>query len=107
MNLDYSAKSAPVGGESAKVDKLPNPQAEKTVLEPQKPPWQKDARGSPGTGGALLSPTHNPVGTSSNLQPAESPEVSPPSPQSYGLGSTGGYRLGEGSSVPQSKKQPQ
>jgi hypothetical protein len=107
--MDSSAKSAPVGGESLKVDKPPSPQADKTALEPLKPPSPKDARGSPSTGGAPPSPTHvvsghNPVGASSGPEPAESPEASPPSPRSYGLGFAGGYEIGEDSSVTQSQK---
>jgi hypothetical protein len=39
-------------------------------------------------------------------EPAELPEASPPNPQSYGLGAPSGPRLDEGSSAPESRKQP-
>jgi hypothetical protein len=105
INPDSSAKSALVDSESPKVDKLLSPQAEKIVPEPSNAPSPKDAQGSPSTGGAPSCPTHatsghNPIGASSGLELAESPEASPPSPQSYGLGSAVGHQTGEGSSVP-------
>jgi hypothetical protein len=82
-----------------------SPQAEKIVPEPSNAPSPKDAQGSPGTGGAPSCSTratsgHNPTGASSGLELAESPKASPPSPQSYGLGSAVGHQTGEGSSVP-------
>jgi hypothetical protein len=106
---DSSAKSAPIGSESPKVDKPPSPPAEKTAPEPPKPPSPKDTQGSPGVGGAPPSPTHaasgqNPTGTSSGLESSKSPEASSPSPWSYGLRAAGGYQHGEGSSVPQSEE---
>jgi hypothetical protein len=93
------------------VDKPLSPQAERTTPEPMKPSSTKDARGSPSDGGAPTSPTcaasgQNSTGTSSGSEPAESPEASPPSSRSYGLGATGGYQHGERSSVPQSEAQP-
>jgi hypothetical protein len=77
------------------VDKPLSPQAEKTVLEPPKPPSPEDARGSPGTGGAPPSPArvasgHNPMGTSLSPKPAEFLEASPLKPRSYGLRVAGG-----------------
>jgi hypothetical protein len=57
INPDPSAKSAPVGNESPKVDKSPSPQGEKTKAESPKPPRPKGARGSFGASGALHSPT--------------------------------------------------
>jgi hypothetical protein len=109
INLDSSVKSAPVGGESPKVDKPPRPQVEKTVPEPPKPPSQKDARGSPGVGGAPPSPTraassHNPRGYFLKPGANRFAKASPLSPWSYGLGFAGRYQPGEGSSVPQSGK---
>jgi hypothetical protein len=109
INSGSSTKSAPVGSESPKVDNPSSPQADNTVQKPSKPPGPKDAQGSPATGGSMPSPIgaasgHNTVGASSGLEPAESPEASPPSPRSYGLRSAGGYQTGEGLSVPQSKK---
>jgi hypothetical protein len=109
INLDSSAKSSPVDDESPKVDKPPRPQAEKTVPEPPKPPSQKDARGSPGVGGAPPSPTraassHNPRGYFLKPGANRFPKASPLSPRSYGLGSVGRYQPSEGSSVPQSEK---
>jgi hypothetical protein len=47
------------------------------------------------------------VGTSSGPELAQSPEASPPSPRSYGLGAIDGYQLGEGSFMPLSEEQPQ
>jgi hypothetical protein len=109
INLDSSAKSSTVGGESPKVDKPRSPQAEKTALEPLRPPSPKDVQHSSHTGGALPSATHaasghNPTCASTGLEPTESPEAYPPRHQSYGLRSADGHQTGEGSSVPQSKK---
>jgi hypothetical protein len=58
INPDPSAKSAPAGGESPKVDKPPRPQAERTMPNSPKPSSPKDARGPLGSGGALTSPIH-------------------------------------------------
>jgi hypothetical protein len=44
---------------------------------------------------------------SPRLESAEQPKMPPPSPQSHGLGAPGGSQNGEGSSIPQSRKQPQ
>jgi hypothetical protein len=38
--------------------------------------------------------------------PTESPRASPPSPRSHGLGATGEYQCGEGSSAPQPEEVP-
>jgi hypothetical protein len=43
INPDHSGKSAPVDGESPKVDKTPGSQAERTVPDPPKPSSPKDA----------------------------------------------------------------
>jgi hypothetical protein len=111
INLDSATKSALVGGESPKVDKPPSPQAEKSTLEPPKPPSPKGAQSPTGADGALTPPSraassHDAVGTSPRPEPAEFPEASPLSPQSYGLRVTSGPRPGEVSSVPQYGKQP-
>jgi hypothetical protein len=75
INPDPSAKSAPAGTKSLKVDKSPSSQAERTTPDPPKPSCPKDARGSPGAGDAPTSPTHvvlgqDPAGTSSRPEPA-------------------------------------
>jgi hypothetical protein len=101
--------SALFGGKSPTVDKPPRPQAERTVPNPPKPSSTKDTQGSPGSGGALTSPTHaipgqDPTGTSSGPEPIESPKISPSSLQSNGLRAVGGSQHGEGSSMPQSEE---
>jgi hypothetical protein len=105
INLDSAVKSNPVGGESPKVDKPPSPQAEKSASEPSKPPSPKGVQNPTGAESALISLTHatsshDAASTSPRLEPAEFPEAPPPSPQSDGLGATGGPRPGEGLSVP-------
>jgi hypothetical protein len=112
INPNSSAKSASVDSESPKVDKPLSPPAEKTALEPPKPPSPKDAQGSLGAGGAPPSSARatsgqNPTGSPSGSEPAKSSEASPPSPWSYGLGAAGGYQHGGGSSVPQFEEPPQ
>jgi hypothetical protein len=111
INSDPSTKSAPVGGESPKVDKPLCPQTERTAPDPPKPSSPKSVRGSLDVGGALASPTHAtsgqiPVGTSSVSEPTESPRASPPSPRSHGLGAASGSQHGEGSSAPQPEEVP-
>jgi hypothetical protein len=109
INLDSSSKSAPVGGESPKVEKPLSAHVEKTVSESLKPPSPKDTQRSPSVGGAPSFPTHaasdpNPAGTSSGSEPAKSPEDPPPSPRSYGLRVVGWYQPGKGSSAPRPEK---
>jgi hypothetical protein len=99
---DSATKSAPIGNESPKVDKPPSPQVERTVPDPPKPSSPKDARGFPGAGSALTSPSR----AASGQDPAESPGACPPSPQSYGLGAAGRYQCGEVSFMPQSEEIP-
>jgi hypothetical protein len=111
INLVSSTKSVPIGSESSKVDKPSSPQAEKTTLEPSKPPSPGGTQSPADVDGALTSPTHaalsrNARNSSPMLDPTERPERSPPSPQSYELGVPGGSQQGEGSSVPRSQKQP-
>jgi hypothetical protein len=82
------------------------------MQEPLKPLSLDDAQNSTGGGGAPTLPTRaapssNPVGASSSPEPTESPRTSPMSPWSYGLGSTGAYLHGEGSSVPRLEKPSQ
>jgi hypothetical protein len=108
--LDYSTKSAPVGGESPKANKPLTPNTKETAPESLKPPSHGGTHSSPGTGGApplstraTSSPVH--AGTSSGPEPTESPKTFPLSPRSYGLQATGGYQRGEGSSMPRPKKQ--
>jgi hypothetical protein len=103
--MDSSTKSAPVCGESPKAAKPPNPNVGETTQESSKPMSPDGAQNSLSAGGALTSPNRvtpssNPVGTSSGPEPTESHRTSPTSPRSYGLGAAGGYNLGEGSSVP-------
>jgi hypothetical protein len=50
------------------------------------------------------APSSNPTGAPSSPEPTESPRTSLASPWSYGLGATGGYHPGEGSSAPQPEK---
>jgi hypothetical protein len=112
INPDSSTKGTPASVESPKEDKPMNPHAKKTMLESPKPPSPRGTQGSPSASGAPSSPTQaasgsNLMGASSAPEPTESPKASPPSPRSYGLGVTGGYQPGEGSSAPQSKRQPQ
>jgi hypothetical protein len=99
---DSATKSAPIGNESPKVDKPPSPQVERTVPDPPKPLSPKDARGFPGAGSALTSPSR----AASGQDPAESPGACPPSPQSYGLGAASRYQCGEVSFMPQSEEIP-
>jgi hypothetical protein len=111
INTVPPAKSVPVDDESPKVDKPPSPQAEKTTPEPSKPPSPTGAQGLIGADGTLTSPTHTASGqdaanNSSRPESAEHPKMPRPSPRSYGLGAPGGSQNGEGSSMPQSKKQP-
>jgi hypothetical protein len=49
--------SAPVSGESPKVDEPPSPQTENLTPEPPKPPSPKGAQSPAGVEGALTSPT--------------------------------------------------
>jgi hypothetical protein len=111
INPDSSTKSVPTSGESPKTNKPPTPNTEKTVLGSSKPPSLGGTQNSPGAGGAPSSfaqsaPSPSPTGASSSSKMAKSPKTSPPSPQSYGLGSVGGYPLGCDSSVPCPEKQP-
>jgi hypothetical protein len=111
INPASAAKTAPIGVESLKVDKPLSPQAKKSVLEPLKLPSPKGEQSPTSDKGALASPTHaasshDAAGTSPRSKPAKFPEASPPSPQSYGLGATGGPQPGKGSSMAQSKKPP-
>jgi hypothetical protein len=72
----------------------------------------KRCEGSPSAGGAPTSPTcatpnQDLVDASSVPGSTESPGTSHPSPQSHGLGATGGTQRGEASSVPQPEEIPQ
>jgi hypothetical protein len=127
INLNSSAKSVPAGSESPNVDKPqspfgkknaqgspkavkpPSPQAERTALESPKFPCPESAENLPGDGGASSSSTHaapnqNPMTSPSNQETTESPKVTPPNPQSYGLGSIGGRQPGGDLSAPSSGK---
>jgi hypothetical protein len=105
INPKPSVKIALASGETPKVDKPLSPQAERIVPDSSKPPIPK---GVPNPAGAESAPTclphaassHDATGTSPRLEPAESPEVPRPSPQSNGLEATGRLRPGEHSSVP-------
>jgi hypothetical protein len=82
INQDSSTKSTPTGGESPKVDKPLSPQAERTAPDSLKPLSPKGVPGSPGAGGAPISPTcaapdQDPVDASLVPGPTESPEASP------------------------------
>jgi hypothetical protein len=93
------------------VDRPPSPQVERTTLDSLKPSSPKGAQRSPGAGGTLISPTcatpsEDPAGASSALEPIESPRAPPPSPRSHGLGVVGGSQHGEGSSTPQPEEVP-
>jgi hypothetical protein len=104
------AKSAPVSGESPKVDKPPSPRIEKFAPELPNPPSPKGAQSPSSAKGALTSPTcvalsRDVVSTYPRPEPSELPKASPLSPRSYGLGALSGPRPSEGSSVPKSRKQ--
>jgi hypothetical protein len=93
------------------VDKPPSPIAEKSTLGSSKPQSPKGAHGPTGAKGAPTSLTcatssHDTANTPPSPSTAEDHEVSPLSPRSYGLRAPDRVQPGEGSSVPQSEKQP-
>jgi hypothetical protein len=105
------AKNVPAGGESPKVDKPMSPSAEKPTLEKSSPPSTGKAKGYVGAEGAPPSPTtadsrRDTTHDSPRPDPTELSGMSPQNSQSYGLGAPGGHQLGEGSSIPESRKQP-
>jgi hypothetical protein len=85
MNPDSTVKSAPVGGESPKVDKPPSPQVEKFAPEASKPPSPKGvpnptaAKSAPNSSVCAAS-SHDATGTSPRLEPVEFRKAPPLSP---------------------------
>jgi hypothetical protein len=105
----FPTKSAPVGGESLKVDRPPSPQVEGNASETPEP---SRLNGAQTPVGAKNAPTSSDSAlslvaahTSPRLKSTDLPEMTPPSPRSYGLGAPSGPHPGEGSSMPQSKRQ--
>jgi hypothetical protein len=111
IDLISPTKSAPISSDPSKVDKLLSPQIEEVASEHLKPPSPEGAQSPVGAKGASASPTlaapsHDVVNSSPRPEAIELPEESPSSPRSHGLGAPSGPRPDEGSSVPQSGRQP-
>jgi hypothetical protein len=90
-----SIKSVPAGGESPKVDKPLSPPTENSMPEPSKLLSPESAQGRTGAEGTPTSTScanssHDAANIPPRPEPAEIPEASPPSPQSYVLGASGG-----------------
>jgi hypothetical protein len=103
---DTPTKDSQPGGKSPKANKPPTLDATKTAPKTSEPPSLSGVRSSPG-----LAPTPDPTtkmtpspsvaGMPYQTEPTKSPKMTPPSPQSQGLGFSGEAPLGgESTQIP-------